>query len=180
MVSNRRCLCIGRGTTRRVFLSASAAGAVAAPIISLIQQIDPDRIQATILRLTQFGTRHTASSQTDPVRGTGAAVNWVTEQMQAIAATSSGNMTVQQQTFVQPVANNIPVPTTITNVIATLQGTGSPQRYYVMTGHLDSRGRRRRAGHVQQRHHRRQPGLRRHPAGPVHGAAVPRGHPDQT
>ena len=161
-----------KGTTRRVFLSASAAGAVAAPLVtlagpasaattsaaqaagrkpalarkhfdddlrSLIRQIDPDRIQATILRLTQFGTRHTASSQTDPVRGIGAAVNWVTEQMQAIAATSNGNMTVQQQTFTQPVSPNIPVPTVITNVIATLQGTASPQRYYVMTGHLDSR-----------------------------------------
>src|SRR5260221_7831069 len=31
------------------------------------------------------------------------------------------------------------VPTTITNVIATLQGTASPERFYVVTGHLDSR-----------------------------------------
>jgi hypothetical protein len=92
-----------------------------------------------VLRLTQFGTRHTASSQTDPVRGIGAATAWVTQQMQAIAATSNGNMTVQQQTFVQPVSSNIPVPTTITNVIATLQGTASPERFYVVTGHLDSR-----------------------------------------
>ena len=92
-----------------------------------------------MLQLTQFGTRHTASSQTDPVRGIGAAMNWVFDQMQAIAATSSGRMTVQKQTFVQPIANRIPAPTTITNVIATLQGTVSPQRYYVVTGHLDSR-----------------------------------------
>ena len=92
-----------------------------------------------MLQLTQFGTRHTASSQTDPVRGIGAATNWVFDQMQAIAATSSGRMTVQKQTFVQPIANRIPAPTTITNVIATLQGTVSPQRYYVVTGHLDSR-----------------------------------------
>ena len=48
-------------------------------------------------------------------------------------------MTVQQQTFTQPVASNIPVPTTITNVIATLTGTASPERFYVITGHLDSR-----------------------------------------
>ena len=106
---------------------------------ALISQIDPDRIQATILRLIQFGTRHTASSQTDPVRGIGAATAWVFEQMQAIAATSNGNMTVQQQTFVQPVSSRIPVPTTITNVIATLHGTASPERFYVVTGHLDSR-----------------------------------------
>ena len=106
---------------------------------AVLREIDPGRIQATILRLTQFGTRHTASSQTDPVRGIGAATAWVNQQMQAIAATSSGRMTVQQQTFVQPVSNRIPVPTAITNVIATLQGTASPQRYYVVTGHLDSR-----------------------------------------
>src|SRR5580704_393032 len=156
-----------KGPSRRLFLSASAVTAVATPIVvaqarpalaapaglgsaqntgkfdpalrALISQIDPNRIQATILRLTQFGTRHTASSQTDPVRGIGAATAWVTQQMQAIAATSNGNMTVQQQTFTQPISSNIPVPTTITNVIATLQGTASPERFYVMTGHLDSR-----------------------------------------
>jgi hypothetical protein len=105
----------------------------------MLGEVDPARIHATILRLTQFGTRHTASSQTDPVRGIGAATAWVFAQMQAIAATSSGRMTIQQQTFVQPVASNIPVPTTITNVIATLQGTASPERFYVITGHLDSR-----------------------------------------
>jgi Peptidase family M28 len=151
----------GKGATRRVFLSASAVAAVAAPLLSgtalaetdpalarqapddglraLLRDVDPDRIKATILRLVQFGTRHTASSQTDPVRGIGAATAWVYSQMQAIAATSSGRMTVQRQTFVQPVASNIPVPTTITNVIATLKGTASPERFYVITGHLDSR-----------------------------------------
>ena len=148
-------------STRRAFLSASAVTAVAAPLLSgtalaetdpalsrqapdpglraMLREIDPDRIKATILKLVSFGTRHTASSQTDPVRGIGAATNWVFSQMQAIAATSSGRMTVQQQTFTQPVASNIPVPTTITNVIATLKGTASPERFYVITGHLDSR-----------------------------------------
>ena len=45
---------------------------------AMLRQVDPGRIQATILRLTQFGTRHTLSSQTDPVRGIGAATAWVT------------------------------------------------------------------------------------------------------
>ncbi|HXL20551.1 MAG TPA: hypothetical protein VN961_23770, partial [Streptosporangiaceae bacterium] len=65
------------GATRRVFLSASAVTAVAAPLLSgtalaetdpalarqapddglraLLRDIDPDRIKATILRLVQFG-----------------------------------------------------------------------------------------------------------------------------
>ncbi|HEU5356827.1 MAG TPA: M28 family metallopeptidase [Actinocrinis sp.] len=106
---------------------------------SLIRQIDPDRIRATVQRLTEFGTRHTLSSQTDPVRGIGAATDWVIAQMQAIAALSNGAMTVQRQSFVQPPASRIPTPTTITNCIATLQGTASPERFYVVTGHLDSR-----------------------------------------
>jgi hypothetical protein len=149
------------GSTRRAFLSATAVTAVAAPLVTgtasagtspaptrqepsqelraVLRHVDPARIKATVLRLTQFGTRHTASSQTDPVRGIGAATAWVFDQMQAIAATSSGRMTVQKQSFVQPVSNRIPVPTTITNVIATLKGTASPERFYVVTGHLDSR-----------------------------------------
>jgi hypothetical protein len=145
-----------KGRSRRAFLAASAALA-ATPIVAqaapasaapvgltqrnegnghfdpalraVLAQIDPNRIQATIQRLVQFGTRHTASSQTDPVRGIGAATAWVNQQMLSIAATSNGNMTVQQQMFTQPVSSRIPVPTTIINCIATLQGTASPQRF---------------------------------------------------
>ena len=106
---------------------------------ALLRRVDPNRMRATVERLTQFGTRHTSSSQTDPVRGIGAATDWVIEQMQAIAATSNGAMTVQRQSFVQPVSSRIPVPTTITNCIATLKGAASPERFYVVTGHLDSR-----------------------------------------
>ena len=90
-------------------------------------------------RLVAFGTRHTLSSQTDPVRGIGAARDWIFDQMQAIAATSGGRMTVEKQSFVQPVGPRIPTPTVITNVIATIRGTTSPDRIYVVTGHYDSR-----------------------------------------
>lgn len=157
------------GPSRRAFISASAVtatAAVAAPIASsvspayaasaehgsalgaahidpalrqLVHAVDPQQIKATIQQLVGFGTRHTSSSQTDPQRGIGAATTWVTQQLQAVAATSGGTMTVQQQTFVQPVSSRIPVPTQITNVIATLQGTATPERFYVVTGHLDSR-----------------------------------------
>ncbi|HEX6682709.1 MAG TPA: M20/M25/M40 family metallo-hydrolase [Candidatus Limnocylindrales bacterium] len=104
-----------------------------------LEKIDPRRIEATITRLVQFGTRHTLSSQDDPVRGIGAATEWVYQQMLAIAETSGGRMTVEKQTFIQPVSPRIPTPTPITNVIATLRGDVEPQRYYVVTGHLDSR-----------------------------------------
>ncbi|TKK80073.1 M20/M25/M40 family metallo-hydrolase [Kribbella jiaozuonensis] len=153
-------------SSRRVFLAGSgavAAGAVGAALVGgsaeaagassvgleaakfdgelrkLLRNVDPKRIGATIQRLTEFGTRHTLSSQTDPARGIGAATVWVGQQMDAIAATSGGKMTVARQSFIQPVSSRIPVPTQITNVIATLKGTASPERFYVVTGHLDSR-----------------------------------------
>jgi hypothetical protein len=153
---------------RRTFLSVSAAAAVAGPVLGataadasprrfdgpgrrerpqrpdrelrrLLRDIDARRIEATVTRLAAFGTRHTLSSQTDPVRGIGAARDWIYEQMTGYAAASGGRMTVQKQTFIQPVSSRIPVPTPITNVIATLRGDTAPDRIYVVTGHYDSR-----------------------------------------
>ncbi|MFL6163475.1 MAG: M20/M25/M40 family metallo-hydrolase [Jatrophihabitantaceae bacterium] len=105
----------------------------------LVSEIDPDRLRATIEKLVSFGTRHTLSSQTDPNRGIGAATNWIFSQMQAIAATSGGRMTTELQSFVQPPASRIPVPTRITNVITTLRGSSSADRIYLVSGHIDSR-----------------------------------------
>jgi Peptidase family M28 len=156
-------------STRRAFLSVSAAAMVAAPVLAageadaaaphlpegpggpphrqlpdpelraVLREIDPRRIEATVRRLVAFGTRHTLSSQTDPVRGVGAARDWIYRQLSAYAAASGGRMTVAKQTFVQPPASRVPVPTPITNVIATLRGSTEPGRIYVVTGHYDSR-----------------------------------------
>src|SRR4051794_15369286 len=105
---------------------------------SLLRQLDSRRVAATIHQLVAFGTRHTLSSQADPVRGIGAATDWVFQQMQSFAAGSGGRMTVEKQSFVQPVAGRIPTPTVITNCIATLRGDTAPDRIYVVTAHLDS------------------------------------------
>ncbi|MEV4706901.1 M28 family metallopeptidase [Actinoplanes sp. NPDC049316] len=147
----------GSLSSRRAFLSASAAVA-ATPVLgraaraaglerqdpgpelrSLLREIDPHRIGATVTRLAAFGTRHTLSSQDDPDRGIGAARDWIYEQFRAYAAESGGRMTVELQSFVQPPASRIPEPTRITNVVATLRGDRDPGRVYVVTGHYDSR-----------------------------------------
>jgi hypothetical protein len=154
---------------RRAFLSASAAAAVAAPFLgspagalgspeatasprtrtrpqapdrelkTVLREIDPRRIERVVRRLADFGTRHTLSAQDDPVRGIGAARDWIFEQMQRYAAASGGRMTVELQSFIQPVSPRVPEPTRITNIVATLRGTTDPTRTYVVTGHYDSR-----------------------------------------
>ena len=136
---------VGEPTAARASIGSNGPGKAIHPQLpdqqlrDLLRQVDPDRIEAIVNRLVAFGTRHTLSSQTDPVRGIGAARDWIFDQMQAFAATSGGRMTVEKQSFVQPVGPRIPTPTVITNVIATIQGTTSPNRIYVVTGHYDSR-----------------------------------------
>jgi len=108
----------------------------------IVREIDKDRIAATIHKLVGFGTRHTESSQTDPNRGIGAAIRYVYSTMQGFAATSGGRMTVELQTYHQaPVAGEIlnPDGVDITNVVATLRGSLTPDRIYVVSGHIDSR-----------------------------------------
>jgi Peptidase family M28 len=108
-------------------------------LLEILQHLDRDRIRATVTKLTTFGTRHTLSSQTDPLRGIGAARDWLLAEMTANAAPSNGQMTVALQSYVQPPASRIPTPTTITNVVATLHGSVTPDRIYVVSGHYDSR-----------------------------------------
>ncbi|MFI5837777.1 M20/M25/M40 family metallo-hydrolase [Micromonospora sp. NPDC051300] len=108
-------------------------------LTALLREIDRGRIEATVRRLAAFGTRHTLSSQDDPVRGIGAARDWIHARLSEYAAASGGRMTVELQSYVQEPASRIPTATTITNVVATLRGDVTPERVYVITGHYDSR-----------------------------------------
>ncbi len=105
----------------------------------ILAAIDPHRIRHTIETLVGFGTRHTLSTQTDPQRGIGAARYWIFHELQSYAAASGGRMTVELQSYVQPVGERVDVPTEITNVVATLRGSKDPARIYVISGHYDSR-----------------------------------------
>ncbi|OXS33979.1 M28 family metallopeptidase [Streptomyces sp. XY006] len=106
---------------------------------ALLREIDPRRIEATIHKLVSFGTRHTLSSQDDPVRGIGAARDWLLSELRSYAAASGGRMTAEPQSYVQEPAPRIPTATRITNVVATLRGSVTPDRVYVVAGHYDSR-----------------------------------------
>ena len=105
----------------------------------ILAAIDPGRIEENIHKLVSFGTRHTLSSQDDPNRGIGAARDWIYDTLLDYAAPSNGRMTVEKQSYLQPVGVRIPTPTVITNVIATLHGSSQPNRLYVISGHYDSR-----------------------------------------
>ena len=155
--------------SRRVFLSLSAAAVAAgvtldprpaaaaasghsdgpgrsvtkqkpdAELRALLRDLDQRRIEATVRKLVGFGTRHTLSPQDDPARGIGAARDWILAEMQRYAAASGGRMKVELQSYIQQPASRIPTATRITNVVATLRGSTTPERVYVVSGHYDSR-----------------------------------------
>lgn len=134
-----------RGTLARKAHSTGQAQArwwgPPADVRAMLNKVSVRNLQSDVQTLVEFGTRHSGSSQTDPVRGIGAAGAWLFNQLQADAATSGGAMTVERQTFVQPVSSSIPVPTTMTNVLAILQGTDptAASRVYVVSAHYDDR-----------------------------------------
>ncbi|KAJ7085624.1 peptidase M28 [Mycena crocata] len=106
----------------------------------MMAEIDPERIEGIINKLVSFGTRNTMSNQTDPLRGIGAARDWIASEMRTFAATSEGRMTVTVRFFRIPTAQgNLIQDTVISNVVATLKGTVDPDRIYLVSGHYDSR-----------------------------------------
>ena len=106
----------------------------------MVAAVESKNLEHTVRTLVSFGTRSTLSAQNDSKRGIGAARDWIKSEFDKIAATSGGRMTVELQTFTQEPGKypRIAKPTVVTNVVATLRGTQSPDRIYVISGHYDS------------------------------------------
>ena len=126
-------------------VSIASAQTVRAPrtsadpaIVKMIREVSARNIEASIRKLVSFGTRNTLSEQDNPVRGIGAARDWIFSEFQRISADCGSCLTVEKQSFLQPKANRVPEPTTLTNVVAILKGTTDPNRIYVVSGHYDS------------------------------------------
>jgi hypothetical protein len=107
-------------------------------VAKMVKEVSARNIETTIRKLVSFGTRNTLSEQDNPTRGIGAARDWIFSEFQKISADCGNCLAVEKQSFLQPKANRIPEPTTLTNVIATLKGTTNPERVYVVSGHYDS------------------------------------------
>ncbi|MBC8138161.1 MAG: M28 family metallopeptidase [Fibrella sp.] len=100
-----------------------------------VEQIARPRLETTVRGLAAFPTRHTLSG----ANGVDAAAAWLQTEFGKIAAESGGRLRVEKQTWTEPAGNRIPAPAELTNVLATLPGTASPERVIVISGHYDSR-----------------------------------------
>ncbi|WP_442681007.1 M28 family metallopeptidase [Sphingomonas sp. ASY06-1R] len=98
----------------------------------------PKALEATVARLVSFGTRHTLSTTTDPVRGIGAARRWVAGEFTTLGRQCGNCLTVETigDTFTGPRA---PAGVRVEDVLAIQKGTGDPDRVIIVQGHIDSR-----------------------------------------
>ena len=124
---------------RRVIAICSLAAVAAAPppsvdarLRAIVAPVSQAQLRHTIETLVSFGTRHTLSSQTDPKRGIGAALNWTKGQFE-----SFGLPTVRPCETVT--GERIPNPTPVCDMVAIQRGTERPNDVVIIQGHIDSR-----------------------------------------
>ena len=123
----------------RLLIACSALALIAAappsPDARLRQIIAPvslAQMQRTVEKLVSFGTRHTLSSQTDPKRGIGAALNWTKGRFESFGLPTQRPC----DTFT---GKRVPNPTRICDMIAIQRGTERPNEVVIIQGHIDSR-----------------------------------------
>ncbi|MFC0517364.1 M28 family peptidase [Mucilaginibacter angelicae] len=111
-----------------------------AGIKQMVDEVSAKNIEATIRKLVSFKSRHTLSDTSSKTTGSGAARNWIKDEMEKYAAESNGRMTVQFDTFTQPKSQRVDKPIKLKNVLAILKGTDpNDTRVYLVSGHYDSR-----------------------------------------
>ena len=98
----------------------------------IIAPVSGAQMKRTVEKLVSFGTRHTLSSQTDPKRGIGAALDWTQGQFKSFGLPTERPC----DTFT---GTRIPTPTRICDMIAIQRGTERPNDVVIITGHIDSR-----------------------------------------
>src|SRR6476469_954496 len=120
-----------------ILMCVSLIGAAPPPstdakLRAIVAPVSQAQLRHTIETLVGFGTRHTLSSQTDPKRGIGAALNWAKGQFE-----SFGLPTVRPCETVT--GSRIPQPTPVCDMVAIQRGTERPNDVVIIQGHIDSR-----------------------------------------
>jgi hypothetical protein len=121
-----------------VLIGAAPPPSPDARLRSIIAPVSQQQLRHTIETLVSFGTRHTLSSQTDPKRGIGAALNWADSEFDRYSAACGNCLMVVRPSEVFT-GDRLPSPTRITDIVAIQRGTERPNDVVIIQGHIDSR-----------------------------------------
>jgi hypothetical protein len=120
------------------------AASTAAPALPLqlprqaADEVSQDRLHAIVEKLVGFGTRHTLSSQTDPKRGIGAALDWTAAEFGRYSRACGNCLTIARPSEVVT-GRRVPTPTKVSVVLGIQRGSVDPNRVVIISGHIDSR-----------------------------------------
>ncbi|HEX4299493.1 MAG TPA: M28 family peptidase [Gammaproteobacteria bacterium] len=110
------------------------------PVLGEIAQaMDPAQLQSTLTTLVGFGTRNTLSDTKSNKRGIGAARRWVQSRFEQMSKDCGGCLEVITPSQVFTGERTPKGGVEVMDVVAIQKGATDPDRYVVMTGHLDSR-----------------------------------------
>lgn len=103
-------------------------------------EVSEERLRADMDTIVGFGTRHTLSTQDDPERGIGAAVDWALAEFGRSSEACGGCLDVQPiGRVVEADGRRIPQDTLIRNAVAIQWGSERPKEVIIVQAHYDSR-----------------------------------------
>ncbi len=112
------------------------SGSFTQSIPEIMAQVSADSIRTYIQTLQNFFTRHTNSDTLSDTQGIGAARRWVFSKFQQFSVESGGRLSPEFLEFTATILGSTRLHK---NVMATLPGITTPDRIFVVSGHLDSR-----------------------------------------
>src|SRR5437764_3631481 len=121
-----------------VLIGAAPPPSPDAKLRAIVAPVSQAQLRHTIETLVSFGTRHTLSSQTDPKRGIGAALEWSRGEFQRYSAACGNCLTIVDPSEIFT-NDRIPKPTRVRDMVAIQRGTERPNDVVIITGHIDSR-----------------------------------------
>ena len=98
-----------------------------------------ERIARDLGTLVGFGTRHTLSDTVSDTRGIGAARRWVHAELSRISVACGQCIDVEYHSTVIGGTPRMPDSVAVVNVLGFQRGSTDPDRYIIVSGHLDSR-----------------------------------------
>lgn len=133
-------VCLGAGPLSGQSIKAEKyyRGTPANPLIQqMVDAVSADTLEADVIRLVGFHTRHTSSDTSSADTGIGAARNYIHAKFQQYAARNNSPMQASFFAFAATVCGIF--NSAHKNVLATIPGTVNPARHFVVSGHMDNR-----------------------------------------
>ena len=107
-------------------------------VAKVVSEVSEDRITAILKKLESFGTRNLSSSQDDPVRGVGAARQWIFDQLKGFS--SRLEVSYEEYPVKKIAGKNTRVPNDVNlyNIVAVLPGKTHPEQRVIVSAHYDT------------------------------------------